>query len=96
MTKDEAFKARYNQALFGERFAYDTALPQTVLDDIKEKTGQYCTSFVYGYGQKGKEGFIPLTDSAEMLLNVYAYILGFKMDTFNENPFLYPHVSECI
>ena len=73
-TKDDYFKARYGNSL-GD-VEYDTSLPQTPLDDIKAKTGEYCRMFVYGYSRTLGEGLIPLTDSAEMLLRIYAHITG--------------------
>ena len=82
MTKNEAFQNRYPKG-FGDKFDYDTAVPQPILDDIMKETGQYCRHFVYGYGEKdGKrvEGFIPLTDAAAVILEIYAYLKKWEIN----------------
>lgn len=74
VNKDACFKARYGS--WG--VTYDTALPQTTMDTIREKTGVYNRMFVYGYGER-VEGFIPLDNTASQLLEIYFHITGINL-----------------
>ena len=88
-TKQDAFNTRYDISKFGEGFDYDTAVPQSILNAIKEETGQYCYMFVYGYGKDLNQGLIPLTNEAEILLKVYIHILNQFGLTFKFSDFAY-------
>ena len=71
--KNDFFRARYGEW----EVTYDTALPQTLLDDIKAKTGIFCRMFVYGYEGRN-EGLIPLDNVAKTVLQIYEHLKGYK------------------
>lgn len=95
MTKEDLIKQRYNEQFF-EDITFDYATPLTLMRNIEEEVygelyietgaGGHLFNCVYGYGKgdkRGHEGLIPLTDKAEMIIEIFKAKTG--MDpTFTE------------
>lgn len=78
MNKEQLIKSRYNDKFFDE-VAFDYATPITAVRNIEEtigkEAGKHLWNCVYGYEKGGgKQGFIPLTDSAETALQAFNHI----------------------